>query len=68
MLKFLNLSPYNPGSQLKSWRISNQPDYNQDCIIQHNTSHITFHKYWKEAYNTMESQIITNQIWKDAKA
>jgi hypothetical protein len=25
-----------------------------------NTSHVTFHKYLKEAYNTTESQIITN--------
>jgi hypothetical protein len=45
MLKFLNLSPYNPGSQSKSRGISNQLDYNQDRIIQHNTSHVTFHKY-----------------------
>jgi hypothetical protein len=34
--------------------------YNQDRIIQHNTSHVTFHKYIRETYNTMESQIITN--------
>jgi hypothetical protein len=39
MLKFLNLSPYNSGSQSKSRRISNQPDYNQDRIIQQ--KHIT---------------------------
>jgi hypothetical protein len=62
MPKFLNLSPYNPGRQSKSWRISNQPVSNQDHIIQHNTSHVTFHKYLKETYNNTESQIITNQI------
>jgi hypothetical protein len=44
MLKFSNLNPYNPGSQSKSRRISNQLAYNQDRIIQHNTSHVTFHK------------------------
>jgi hypothetical protein len=43
-LKFSNLSPYNLGSQSKSQRISNQLAYNQDRIIQHNTSHVTFHK------------------------
>jgi hypothetical protein len=43
-LKFSDLSPYNPGSQLKPRRISNQLAYNQDRIIQHNTSHVTFHK------------------------
>ena len=29
-IKFSNLSPYKPGSQLKSRRISNQLAYNQD--------------------------------------
>jgi hypothetical protein len=51
MPKFLNLSPYNSGSQSKSRKISTQLDYIQDRIIQHNTSHITFHKYLREAYN-----------------
>jgi hypothetical protein len=50
-LKFSNLSPYNPGSQLKSRRISNQLAYNQDRIIQLNTSHI-FHKYWIKSFTT----------------
>jgi hypothetical protein len=38
------LSPYNPGSQSKPRRISNQLAYNQDRIIQHTTSYVTFHK------------------------
>jgi hypothetical protein len=54
-LKFFNLSPYNLGSQSKPQRISNQLAYNQDRIIQHNTSHVTFHKYLIKSYNTMES-------------
>jgi hypothetical protein len=64
---FSNLSPYNPGSQLKSRRISNQPDYNQDRIIQHNTSHVTFHKYLREAYNPTESQLLQTRFWKQRK-
>jgi hypothetical protein len=43
-LKFSNLSPYNPGSQSKPRRISNQLAYNQDRIIQHTTSYVTFRK------------------------
>jgi hypothetical protein len=56
MLKFLNLSPYNLGSQLKSRRISNQLTYNQDRIIQHNISHVTFHKYWIKSFTTTRSR------------
>jgi hypothetical protein len=41
VLKFSNLSPYNPGSQSKPRRISNQLAYNQDRIIQH--THHTLH-------------------------
>jgi hypothetical protein len=62
--KFSNLSPYNSGSQSKSRRISNQLDYNQDRIIQHNTSHVTFHKYLREAYNTSESQLLQTRFRK----
>jgi hypothetical protein len=68
MLKFSNLSPYNPGSQLKPWRILNQLAYNQDRIIQHNTSHITFHKYLNKSLQHHGVAIITNQVYKVAEA
>ena len=32
-IKFSNLNPYKPGSQLKSRRISNQLAYNQDLLL-----------------------------------
>jgi hypothetical protein len=67
-LKFSNLSPYNPGSQSKPRRISNQLAYNQDRIIQHNTSHVTFHKYLIKSFQHHEVAIITNQVYKVAKA
>jgi hypothetical protein len=68
MLKFLNLSQYNFGSQSKLRRISNQLAYNQDRIIQHNTSHITFHKYLNKTLQHHEVTIITNQVCKVAEA
>jgi hypothetical protein len=67
-LKFLNLSPYNPSSQSKPWRISNQLAYNQDRIIQHNTSHVTFHKYLIKSLQHHGVAIITNQVYKVAEA
>jgi hypothetical protein len=68
MLKLSNLSPYNPSSQSKPQRISIQLAYNQDRIIQHNTSHVTFHKYFIKSLQHHGVAIITNQVYKVAKA
>jgi hypothetical protein len=68
MLKFSNLSPYNPGSQSKSWRISNQLAYNLDHIIQHNTSHVTFTSSSEVHLQHHGVTIITNQVYKVAEA
>jgi hypothetical protein len=64
MLKFLNLSPYNSGSQSKPRRILNQLAYNQDQIIQHKTSHVIFHKYLIKSYNTTKSQLLQTKFIK----
>jgi hypothetical protein len=68
MLKFSNLSPYNPGSQSKPRRTSNQLAYNQDRIIQHNSSHVTFYKYLIKSLQHHGVTIITNQVYKVAEA
>jgi hypothetical protein len=68
MLKFLNLSPYNPGSQSKPRGISNQLFYNQDRIIQHTHHTLHFTSSSEVHLQHTESQIITNQFHKVAKA
>jgi hypothetical protein len=68
MLKFSNLSPYNPGSQSKPWRILNQLFYNQDRIIQHTHHTLHFTSSLEVYLQHMESQIITNRVHKVAEA
>jgi hypothetical protein len=68
MLKFSNLSPYNPSSQSKPRKISNQLAYNQDRIIQHNISHVTIHTYLRRSLQHHGVAIITNQVYKVAEA
>jgi hypothetical protein len=68
MLKFLNLSPYNPGSQLKPQMISNQLFYNQDRIIQHTHHMLHFTSSLEARLQHTESQFITNRVRKVAEA
>jgi hypothetical protein len=67
-LKFLNLSPYNPGSQSKPRRISNQPFFNQDRIIQHTHHTLHFTSRAEVRLQHTESQIIINLVHKVAEA
>jgi hypothetical protein len=61
MLRFLNLSPYNSSSQSKPRRISNQLDYIQDRIIQHNSSTLQhFTNSSSRRLHPSESQIYYN--------
>jgi hypothetical protein len=64
MLKFSNLSPYNPGSQSKPRRILKQLFYNQDRIIQHTHRTLHFTSRAEVLLQHTESQIITNQVHK----